>query len=245
MGENIVLVTMVDDGFLPGYVAFMKSLLHHNEWFNCPVLIIDNGLSDESKNTIYKLYKPVSFRKPSVAKYSKIDKNSTTKELQATYFKLDIFSYVEFDRIVFIDSDVLVLGDIQELFTFNDGDMGACPVYGKNSDSLGGIINSGIMVLRKPVINNETYQSLLKEACKGHSMPDQKTINNVLGPRIVRLPKKYNMEKRMYHSKQYDWREAAILHFVSHKPWYPHAPKLGKDKGFEEMEKLWRYWYGR
>ena len=208
------------------------------------MIILDNGLNKKSKNRIHSLYKNVSYRTPDVEKYSKIDLSITIKELSATYFKLDIFAFTEYDRIVFIDSDVLVLGDISELFSFSKGDMGACSTYRRKTDSLEGTINSGVMVLNKPVINNGVYDSLVEEAQKGFSLPDQETINNIIGPRIVRLDKKYNMEKRMYKSKKFNWKDAVILHYVSHKPWYKHPP-CGRDRGFDELHDLWRFWYGQ
>lgn len=239
------IVTMMNDGFYIAYVSFIKSLLTTNRWIleeEIPIVVIDDNISPEVKNDMFNFYPFLDFRKPQYGSYANVNMAKTPEVLRSTYYKLDTFSYDDFDRIVFLDLDINLLGDVHELFE-EEHDFAACKGYSLASDALRGDINSGVFVVNKPYLNMETYRGLLGVAQQGFSMPDQKTINIYFSRRIFHLPKKYNCEKRMARSKTYSdvWDEKCIVHWISEKPWQPKKQKI--NMGFEETEKIWWNFY--
>lgn len=239
---KIALVSMMDDNFIPGFVGFYESVNQNSpailqyEW-----VFIDVGISVQNKE-LMKMYKPdIKFVFPKKENYKKINFKKTSPKLQNTYYKLDIIGMTEYDRIVFIDMDVLVLGDISYLFQIDDPIAGVS-CYSAGGDQLRSEINTGVVVINKPFINEEYYKNILRLSQQGFSMPDQKAINKFFRGKIKILPKEYNMEKRIINSKRWNWREAKILHFVSRKPWSKGKPS-GNNVGFEVMENLWWQYY--
>ena len=58
---KIVLCSMIDDFFMPGFQVFIKSLLEKNPWFDLPIRLIDVGLSQKNKEECVKQYPNVHF----------------------------------------------------------------------------------------------------------------------------------------------------------------------------------------
>ena len=239
------LATMLDDNFVIGYVAFIKSFLHFNHDFSDDFVIIDVGLSEESKEKIESYYQNVVYKQPNRDRYREVNMSKTADKLKSTYYTLDVFSYTEYDRIVFIDMDTIVLAPLDELFNCPEP-FAAVKGYNAKLDELRGDINSGVFVVNKPRISEETYSDMIRYASRGHSMPDQKTINGVLRNKIAYFNKSYNVEKRMLHTRKYKrvLENIKILHFVASKPWEDVKPNA-VEESYGEFEKIWWEWYER
>lgn len=239
---RIALATMMDDNFLIGFKAFIKSFLYHNPWFDYEFLILDVGLSENSKAEIKEYYKNVLFRKIDYDKYREVNFERTNKKLQKTYYTLDVFNQCDFDRIVFIDMDTVVLADISFLFECPAG-LAAVQAYDFKQDKMRQSINSGVFVVNREYINGDTYRRLIRIARRGYAMPDQKVINKFFNDKIDFLPKAYNVEKRMLHTQDFkdDLIDIKILHFVASKPWETDKPNE-LEASYGKFEKIWWVW---
>jgi lipopolysaccharide biosynthesis glycosyltransferase len=235
------LFSLCDSAFLPGYIAFMKSFLHFNPWFDHEFVVLDVGLGEQGREAMLKYYRNIRFLSPEKGNYKAVDMSRTADTLKKTYYTLDVFRLTEYDRITAIDMDVLVLGDIKAVF---DCEAPLAMVRGYNAklDELRRDFNSGVFTVNKPYIGDEHYRKLLDLARRGHSMPDQKVINSYFAGQIHELPKIYNVEKRMISTKAFKdvLDNARIIHFVASKPWQEQ-----REPGFEALETLWQEWYER
>lgn len=239
------LVTMMDDAFMMGYEAFMTSFLINNPWFSDDMVIIDLGLSDESKSVIESYYSKIIYVIPKYENYQRVNFAKTADSLKNTYYKLDAFSFYGYDKVVFIDMDTIVLGDVSEVFEACG--FSAVLGYDAENDCMRGDINSGVFVIGKEYLNEETYTRLISIAEQGFSMPDQKTINIYFRGKINFLGKKYNVEKRMLATSKYKevLCDARIVHFVALKPWQDHSSVPAREKQYGTLEDLWHQWYSR
>ena len=240
---NIALCTMLDDNFFVGYVGFIKSFLKYNRWFKYDFVIIDNGLCEGNKEHIKSYYDKIVFKKPNKKKYADVNFNKTHDKLKATFYKLDVFRYSEYDRIVFMDMDIIVLDNIKKIFECKD-DISGCRAYNARQDELMSHINSGVFVINKSVINKHIYNALIRIARKGYSMPDQKVINRHFAGKIKYIDKTYNVEKRMLHTEKYRdiLDNAKCIHYVATKPWERLKPNA-IEASFEKLEKIWRKYF--
>ncbi len=233
------LFTLCDSAFLPGYIAFMKSFLHFNPWFNLEFVVMDVGLGADGRKLMLEFYQNIQFIEPMARNYKAVDMSRTADSLKATYYTLDVFALTDYDRITAVDMDVLVLGDVKAVF---DCEAPLAMVRGYNAklDILRNDFNSGVFTINKPFIGEEHYRRLLDIARRGHSMPDQKVINSAFAGQIHELPKIYNVEKRMISTVKYRdvLDQARILHFVASKPWHDE-----REPGFETLEAAWWEWY--
>ncbi len=256
---NIVLCSMIDEFFMPGFQVFIKSLLEKNPWFDLPIRLIDVGLSQKSKEECVKQYSNIHFVKPKKENYKRVSFEKTAQCLWNTYYKLDIFSYDDVDRLVFIDLDILVCDDIRELFEV-DKPLSGCNGYALGSDAIRKDINTGVMVINKPFLNDGIYKQIIDYTAKagGFSMPDQKSINQFFKKKINRLPKYWNCEKRLFKGKNYKisihkktrqplYHEGdtvyscKLLHYVSVKPWQKQKDEI--NLGYRAVEDLWLKYY--
>ncbi|MFW6225350.1 MAG: glycosyltransferase family 8 protein [bacterium] len=241
---KICLATMLSKNFIIGYIAFITSLLKNNPNFNLDFVIIDIDLNDQDRKIVKSFYKNVHFKTPNYKMYDGTNWEATNPVLRNTYYKLDIFSLYDYNRVIFIDMDTIVLSDISKLFTY-DFPLAGCKGYTFTSDSFRDEINTGVIVLNKPMIKHNLYQAIVQYAKQGFSMPDQKAINRFFRGQIDFIDKKYNVEKRMLHSKKikykFDGSDAKIIHFVSQKPWEDNKSKL--NQGFEKLENIWWNYY--
>ncbi len=245
---KICLTTMLNEKFICAYEAFIKSFLHHNKWFKHDFVILNINLSDESKEKIRKYYNKIIFKDINFDAYRNVQFNKTHEKLRCTYYKLDIFSFVDYDKIVFIDMDTIVQADLSELFNTKD-DFVAIKTYRAHPDILGQDFNSGVFVVGKKYINLDTYNELVKLSCKGFNLPDQSVLNIFFKGKISWANKGYNCEKRIIKTnnkalvKYKDFSNIKIIHYVGFKPWDDKKPE--GDRGFEELEEIYWQWYGR
>lgn len=246
---NIALVSLISDNFLIAFKVFIKSLLEYNPWFNYTFILLDAKCNEETKKECQLLYDKIIFKNINTENYRKVDFNKTVNHLKNTFYKLDIFSLKEYDRIVFIDLDTLILKDIKELFDC-EAPIAGVPVFQIGSNRIGGGVNSGVLVINKKFLNLGVYHNLIKiaEYKTNLHLPDQIIINKYFNQQIYLLPKIYNCEKRMFlstdQSVQNIFKEKAILHYVGKKPWQPYDGSPF-EKGYESIDELWKEHYRR
>lgn len=245
--DKICLFTTLNDNHIKLYQAFMRSFLHHNPWFCYDLVILDLGLSEESIKIIYSYYngKKIKVKKPNKDLYRDINWKATHPKLRPTYYKLDAFACSEYSKVISIDMDMIVLGDLSEVFECEEG-FAACKAYNQNADKIADSINSGLFVINAKYLNGSVHRQVIKTARRGHSMPDQKTLNKYFKNRIHYLPKKYNVEKRVFKTRTLKdlLDEVVIWHYIAEKPYEDHS-NSPKEQGFDEIENIWWEWFNK
>lgn len=143
-------------------------------------------------------------------------------EWERTFFKLRMFELNQFDKIVYLDSDMIVAKNIDELFDFPD--MSAVPdalFYCKQTTD----INSGTLVFVPKTGFLDCIQSELIEQWNygGYPFGDQEIISrywrNHQIPDSHYLPLEYNAAVSRMHL-YIPHIKPKIYHYVNHfKPW--------------------------
>jgi len=156
--------------------------------------------------------------------------------------KLNLWKWTEYEKIVFIDADVVCKGSVQELLDM-PADFAASPDvwWYKLTDTL---FNSGVIVFRPSM---ETFHDMIpKVSDPNYHSPndaDQAFLNAYYKFRFFALPYKYNFNLVMYqyHREVWDklWPEAVFVHFTMRKP----RRTDHCHKGCNEWEPL--EWYGQ
>ena len=230
---NIALVTLLakprlkrhETDYFVGFHHLIQSLRRHSELLP-PVVVLSPDLR----------------RVPPGADQLRFVRTADYAEIQAVqkafgksvYFKLDLFR-LPYDRVVYIDTDVLAFQDVSELWSpehFNEH-----AIYGvRESDSLGltnpdwqGRLNTGVLVINRPLLSEATFRSMLTLATQGSSydLGDQGVVNAFLSaqkhPGLVgELPTRFNIPSCVRTNG--DWPrfadDIAMMHFLGpRKPW--------------------------
>ena len=230
------LVTVADKAFLPGLERLDKSINERNSMHGVQKVLISDDIET------FRDYRVI---KPDVKLLGGIDCRSRFKK---AFYKLLLFGMVEYDKILFVDSDVLCLGDIQMLlYGYNNMDSYAAKDDGVQLDNKYNSefmrINSGVMVVNRIMIRPDVFTEIMSIARENISYDggDQGVINEYLYRNNVSfgyLPQIYNTLKRIYHHHKELWvkihEDIRLLHYVGAKPWAG-----GDEENYAELNRLW------
>jgi len=229
---NIAITTVLDDKYLPGFLITFNSILQTSKNLNYDLIILEWGdLSDSNKQLIKSLYNNTTFRMVDKQSYVNHEYDNTWRTW--TYncnYRFDIFTYIEYDRVIFFDSDFIFQIDIEEIVELNI-DFGAAPasegqvhqIYGK----LG--FEGGLLTVGRKFLNKKTKTDLLQIA---NSSPpfdrniktrkwvsDEPILNTYFLDKITWLDPKYNFNTDRITRAQFE--SPHNFQFVGHnKPWY-------------------------
>lgn len=237
---SCMFISLTKD-FIVGYRVFIQSFLKHNPWFDHDIVIMPFDLTDKDIEYVRSFYDKIKFVKPLYDNYRNINKKGLRYEkFVYNYYKLDIFTYTKYEKIVSVDCDMLVQGDISELFIKKYG-LGAVPIFTKN-DRRRGEFNGGLIVIDSGFNNEINYNKVLRQIIYPYEHAEQDILNNVFRKSYMVIPKTYNAEKRMQKSNdKYEIdlvNSAKIIHYVGGKPWEEN--KASGDIGYENLEKKWK-----
>ncbi len=226
--------------------------------------VLDGGISALNKDYIERLKK----LKPFEIKYYLVD-NSDLKDCPATY--LPIASYYNFlpqkyltdvEKIVFLDSDMIVMQSLAELYATDLGGKVIAgsedPISRDNMIRLGipaayFYFNTGTMIMDLQAWREQDIFSQLLQYVADYpekiTFMDQDILNDVLYEKSLRLPLKWNSIHYPYghtyaDSGEYEdaLKHPAIIHYaMKDKPWLLDSKVLRR----EEYWKVFRQtpWY--
>ena len=219
----IAFFTALNDSFMPGMRALLKSLLQNNSWFNADFLILSDGnLSQESKEELHRLYNNIKIIDVKKEDYMECRDTIDNWDFNL-FYRFDVFElgHLNYDKIIMIDTDMLVLRDIKDLLQFNC-DFAACRKYPDLMPELGNLnndfFNCGLMVLSKATIDKQHKTNLINMAKEKNWSSDQPLFNLYFRNKVIFLPQKFNIVSSGVTKQTLD--DVSILHFHGDlKPW--------------------------
>lgn len=263
--DEIVNVCMsFDDNYLAPGLTTITSLLRHTSANVSIYILCDNRLSENSRQTI-KLnvgnHGTVYFVDVDARSLSGLPLNRAYISIN-TYYRLLIHDLIDADKIIYIDSDVIVADDILNLWNFDVTDAciaGALDEGGIMQSrrlSLGAnsnYINAGVLVFNLKEIKAR-YKDPLRLYLETYyfnrdliSLQDQDILNLAFKNEIKVLPLKWNVNGRIFEVNELDFKyskadinealnDLGIIHYTDHKkPW--------KFQATHPLKHL--YWYYR
>ncbi|KAK9377640.1 nucleotide-diphospho-sugar transferase [Lipomyces chichibuensis] len=153
--------------------------------------------------------------------FENVDKSQIRPYHRYNLNKLYLWSYTQYERIVFIDADTLCKNSIAELFQQPGEIAGAPDVWWDILTDTR--FNSGVITFRPSI---EEFHAMVKSVSDPRmhkpNDADQAFLNAYFKFRFHALPYKYNYNIIMYqhHRNTWDrfWNEAVIVHFTTKKP---------------------------
>ncbi len=261
------VATALNDAYAPYTYVMLYSLFENNKREEICVYLLGKDLSEESLNTMHSLAEQYS----NEIIYIHMDEDSFDKRLlqnhewpMETCFRLQLNDVLkdDIDRLIYLDGDMIINGDITELYymPFDDGkhlivthDMTMTP----NSDETHGYLHTE--VFRKMIWENEyfnagmilmdfsylrekygfnDYISLAKELDFQIFAPDQDLLNYMHQKETQYVDAlKYDLFACNAFVYGMDYKKvkesASIIHFVGEKPW------TGGSHFHYDVENLW------
>lgn len=224
--ESIPVFLCTDNNYaVPTYIALFSLLVNKREEYTVDAFVMATENFTENNTLLLKsLEKKFSFAKIHIVdmenSYESVSINNGHIS-KATLYRLMIprvakqFSDIKMDKCVYIDSDLVIEGDILDLFNIDVAEHYVCGVrdLGVSGDSrsdtdemiemrkilgipsLKNYINGGVLLLNLKAINEKGKGKELEETGYRNDFPynDQDVINKVLFGGIKTLPLRYNL----------------------------------------------------
>jgi lipopolysaccharide biosynthesis glycosyltransferase/polysaccharide pyruvyl transferase WcaK-like protein len=225
----------VDRNYLRGFEVLVQSLLINNPWIEAPLVVLHSELGPAEIERISALYPRIVFVEVDADRYRGYAKGDQSNYLvEKAYYILDAFRLRGYQRVVTLDVDMVVIGDIHHLVE-TEAPFAACPQL---FDSLDGLrLNSGVMSFDSTFMSDEFEDRIDRIGRDGSyelDRHDQGVLSVALGGEYEHLPREYNLVKRAMPPGEPVPPSTKILHFTGRfKPWH------GGEHGYEIPEARW------
>jgi lipopolysaccharide biosynthesis glycosyltransferase len=265
---NSCFVFSVDDGFVVPFEVTLFSLVKHNPWVvNFRIFVIYDAETLNEKNRFYLREKiaadygiACTFLDCSMYLPENIDNFNFHHVSKAAFYRLFVSTIItsEFEKAIYLDSDILVVGDLFYLIDLIlDFPIAAVKNYAASEeirlfgDTGGSYFNSGILVfnlvfLREFDIQSK-YLSLIKNDPLILQCWDQDVLNLIHQDQWIQLPWYFNVTRHMMESfriinlnfyRKLDLSNIRIIHFDGpSKPWEPQSDR--------DFSSVWRSYYAQ
>jgi lipopolysaccharide biosynthesis glycosyltransferase len=204
---------ITDRSYLLPALTSITSLLINNSQHRFFLHIIAKNLSEKEKNLFYKI-KTGNSEIEVIEPWCDFDEINAvhpyvTETSMYKFYLPEIFK--DLTKILYLDVDILVQGDISSLFEMNIEDVYAATVKDMDATIKGqtdhlclkNYFNSGMMLLNlKKMRDNDITTKLIeyKRKTSNDNFMDQNALNKIFNDEVIYLSPKYNYLKTIEHN---------------------------------------------
>lgn len=221
-----MVATVADNTFTEYAVVLLDSIRRHNPWFaRLPLRVFWSPqlapLSPGNQERLRQAHPDTTCVEVDGAVYERY-RPQTPPRLMGALLTLEAFGIRDADRVVFLDADMVCLGDLTDLFTL-EVDLAACPTGSSRAVKEAHAnafhrrlrINTGVLVIGRRYLNDATQWRLAQYP--SGQFADQDVVNRFLGGRSV-----YCLDHRFNYHAEFFWRgdetDVRLLHYAGTKP---------------------------
>lgn len=241
-----------DENFVKYMIVTLRSVMDHaSRDFEYRVYVLNTGISRERQESVEAMAdEDFSVLFIDVTSYLKSMKDKLPLRdyySMTTYYRLFIAEmYPEYDKVIYLDSDVIVLGDISEFYGYDLQGyyVGAVKdqldVFGRYVEQVVGVdrdqyFNAGVLLMNCQALRDTDFLARFVELINTYTFivaQDQDYLNVICKDKVRWLPVSWNIEASSKLSVSED--EILLIHFnMTAKPWKYEDCVLG--------EHFWEY----
>lgn len=183
------------------------------------VVFVNDEITDSTVSELQKLGVTVIKETEPVFDEGTISEKQAKDRWNKTLFKFVVFKEHGFDKLVYLDSDLLIRGNIDELFDKPEWsavpDKNFYPEHGREG------LNAGVMVIRPSMDTYKRLVELTTDTSKNHEIFGDQDVLNILLAKWddsgeLHLDEEYNS---CFYSNC-SCKEPRVVHFIlESKPW--------------------------
>ena len=240
--KRLCLATVTTDNYLVGTLVTLHSFFATNPWFDGDVVLITEGLNASSRAHIEAIVPQVRYHAPSADLNARLDtlyaSDPEMVRKRPRFHAIEAFRLEGYERVLFIDSDLLFRGSIEGLLS-HEGQLVACGdgayYKGKRRSWMPdtqtiSTFNSGVISIAGSLIGEGHYLGLLDLIEGGDPevpimhLTDQLVLNIYFAGRASLAGPEFNYlflhEQAIRATTGVSPAQARVLHFNGrHKPW--------------------------
>lgn len=233
----------VDKNYVPQLKVALCSILE-----NCKnpkeieFIVLNSGEIEkeeikEIKNFVKNYSSKVIFYKVKKEKYQKLDPRKRLSHLSsAAYYRLEIPKICKNEKVLYLDCDLVILGNVIDLWKFDlkNKTIGAVLDYYLAFVENKREFNSGVLVIDCKKWNKRKYNKKIINFIKNDKKLslDQEILNKIIKDDWYELPLEWNRQKRAYESNHKEMKitkeyykkiikNPKIIHYTGRiKPWH-------------------------
>lgn len=252
--SNLVLCTICNDLFANGAGVLINTFLENNKWFNQSILVFHSPyysqLSNQNKENLLKIYDKIIFREIDESRYlevferfTKIYKGTPNMRFIPSLFTYEAFELTkEYDKVLYLDSDMVVLDDISEVFNLSEEIIVTPDTSTYNLKSSYSTFNGGFLMLNSSDFTKALSAELIQHSLtsNNYKLFEQSMMNEYLTGKIVSVDSRYNCLKRCFPDFRFFKfpNDIKIIHYVGAKPW--DREKKATESRYKQIERLWQ-----
>jgi lipopolysaccharide biosynthesis glycosyltransferase len=235
--STVAFLTVANDRFLPGLEMMLRSLLEVYPELSSDIHVCHDGtLRSFAKRRLERIYPRIKFCEPDMDWFENVPQRSDNHKRigKLGYMNIHALSLTGYERVVVLDSDLIILGDISELWAGDDWivcyDAGDREYAVRSSFTGSFVFNSGVISVPGSATGTAAFhemQNTILESATAELCPiidrfaDQKVWNIFLRNRKKRFAAlNYNCNvKFLVKSLGGDASELSVIHFAGPKPW--------------------------
>ncbi len=241
--KNIPIFFATDDNYLPFLGVALQSIKENaSKDYTYEIFVLHSGVSDAYKRNI-EGFSEKGFQIQFVNVSEKLKEISAYLHIRdyytcTTYFRVFIAEmFPDFDKAIYLDCDVVVIGDISELYSYDLGNnlIGGAPCEGVNSfeiykeyvrkvDGLNPdyFFNAGVLLMNLKGFREEGFYSQFAQLLQRYKftvIQDEDYLNVLCQDRVLCLPRVWN--KFPITKENLERKELRIVHYgMTWKPWH-------------------------
>ena len=243
--KQIPIFFTIDNKYAPYLSTAISSIIENSsKEYDYKIFILHDGLTEENISKISNLQTEgfdITFRE--MKEGLELITDRVENRLRCDYFTLTIYfrlfisdMFPEFDKGIYIDSDIIVPGDISELYNYELGEnlIGACtdnsiqeiPELINYMENAIGVpkkeyINSGVLLLNLKLMREKEFSkkvlTLLNTYHFDSIAPDQDYINAMCNGKILYLNEEWDA---MPNPAKEPLKNPKLIHYnLFQKPW--------------------------
>lgn len=242
--EILPIFFAIDDYYIPFFSVALKSIVENaSEKYEYLIRILHTNVTEESIEKIKKFEKEnIHIEFVDLNYYiDKIKDKLYTRDYytKTTYFRLFLPElYPQYKKVLYLDSDIIVLEDIANLFNIDIGNnlVGAIPddiiqngkVFQEYAEKVVGVasykkyFNAGILIMNLDELRKIKFQEkflYLLGTIKFSVAQDQDYLNRICKGRVTYIDNSWNVMPAPGRNKKDE--ELKLIHYnLTYKPWH-------------------------
>jgi lipopolysaccharide biosynthesis glycosyltransferase len=251
--QQAIFALSGDYGYINQIETTAKSIIYHHP--GAKIYIINKDIPQEWFNNINNRIRPVKSQITNIKISDNLLKDEHVSQPQInemSYGRILIPDLLDEDRVLYLDSDIIVDQNLDELFSM---DMGDHPIAAIPDLIYDGNFNSGVLLFNMPILkaDPQIVEKMLKAGNDSTLQEgDQSVLNNFFDDSYLHLPLKYNLaigyDFLCFYYPAYDhnyWQKTSIqgkiIHFTSpSKPWNQLSMSRYREKWWQYHDLSWR-----